>query len=91
LPPKNGPIMNPSPNAAPINPKFFALCFGSVISAIDACATDIFPPVIPSIARAINSNGMFFIYIAIANAMYDRHVPKIEIPRIFFLPYLSDN
>lgn len=84
-------MINPSPNAAPISPKFFALCFGSVMSAIDAWATDIFPPVIPSTARAINNNGMFFIYMAIANPIYDRQVPKIEIPRIFLRPYLSDS
>ena len=33
-PPSSGPMMKPSPNAAPINPKFFARLSGVLISAM---------------------------------------------------------
>ena len=39
-PPRNGPMMNPTPNAAPIMPKFFVRSCGDVTSAMAACATD---------------------------------------------------
>ena len=57
-PPRNGPMMKPTPNAAPIMPKFFVRSCGDVTSAIAACATDRLPPVMPSSARATNSSGM---------------------------------
>lgn len=47
LPPMYGPTIIPSPKVAPISPKFFALFSGFVMSAIAACATEIFPPIIP--------------------------------------------
>ena len=51
-PPRNGPMMKPTPNAAPIMPKFFVRSCGDVTSAMEACATDRLPPVMPSSARA---------------------------------------
>ena len=51
FPPRKGPIINPSPKAAPINPKFLALFSGVVTSAIAAWAIEILPPVTPSNMR----------------------------------------
>ena len=54
----NGPIIKPSPKAAPTKPKFFALSFGSVTSAIAACAIAIFPPGYSiGMPRATKSSG----------------------------------
>ena len=53
-------MMNPSPNAAPIIPKFFARLVSSLTSPMAACATAMLPPVKPSIARPRNSSGMLF-------------------------------
>ena len=42
-PPMKGPMVNPRPNAAPINPILVANCFGVLTSPIYARATAIFP------------------------------------------------
>ncbi len=68
-PPRTGPIINPSPNAAPIIPKFLALFSGIVMSAIVAWATEMFPPVIPSKKRDIKRRGIFFVTIPIAKSI----------------------
>ena len=52
---------------------------------------EIFPPVMPSKNLEKNNNGIFFVTIASANKAYDTAVPKSEIPKIFFLPYLSES
>ena len=57
-PPRNGPMMKPTPKAAPIMPKFFVRSCGDVTSAMAACATDRLPPVMPSSARATKSSGI---------------------------------
>ena len=46
-PPRKGPIMNPKPNAIPINPKFFILDFLSLMSAIAEFAIARFPDMKP--------------------------------------------
>ena len=67
-PPRNGPTMKPTPKAAPIRPKFLVRSSGLVTSAIDACATERLPPVMPSSARARNSSGMFLMTMPVANS-----------------------
>ena len=67
-PPRNGPTMKPTPNAAPMSPKFFVRSSGFVTSAMDACATDRLPPVMPSSARDRNSSGMFLMTMPVANS-----------------------
>ena len=52
MPPINGPIINPRPNAAPIIPILRDISFGSLISPIYARATAIFPLPAPAKKRA---------------------------------------
>ena len=59
-PPKKGPIMNPSPKAAPIIPILLATCSGSLISPIYALATAIFPFPAPDKKRAIIAISRLF-------------------------------
>ena len=54
-PPNKGPIINPRPNAAPINPKVLARFSGVDISARIAVALAAVPPLAPSIILAVNS------------------------------------
>lgn len=91
LPPKKGPIINPKPNVAPMSPNVLALFCGAVMSAIAACATDMFPPVMPSSARAAKSSGKDLKIIPKTNKTYERPVPIFDIIRIGFLPYLSES
>lgn len=91
FPPIYGPTIIPSPKVAPINPKFLALFSGFVMSAIAACATEIFPPIIPYTILDTNKRGIFLVYIAIANTMYEIKVPDIDMPSIFLRPYLSES
>ena len=57
-PPIIGPIIKPSPNAAPIIPKFCARVSGVLISAIYADAVVILAPVIPAITLPTNNQVM---------------------------------
>ena len=64
-----GPATKPIPKAAPIFAKFLVRCSGALTSAITARATLRLPPVIPSIALATKSNGIFLVIIPIANSI----------------------
>ena len=76
VPPRNGPTIKPIPKAAPIRPKALALFSGAVESAITACATEIFPPVSPSMARERNRRGMLCSTIPRAKSTYPKDVPR---------------
>ena len=67
LPPIYGPMMNPSPKAAPIIPKLRDLFSGIVRSAIAACATTMLPPVIPAKNLDTKRSGIFLHQIPRAN------------------------
>lgn len=82
-----GPKINPNPHEAPITPNPRARYSCDVVSEITAEITGIFPAVIPSNARAIKRKMAFGANAAIKN---ETAVPKIEIKRSGFLPYLSD-
>ena len=49
-------MMNPSPNAAPMSPKFLARSSIGETSAMYAWAVETLPPVKPSISRARKSS-----------------------------------
>jgi hypothetical protein len=92
--------MSENPNTAPFIPKTFVRSFGRLISARIACATDIFPPVIPSntrerniikigretIQRIFHSGSR----LAIAKTIQLKKVPACVIISIGFLPYISE-
>lgn len=82
-----GPKTNPNPNDAPIMPNPFALSSGLVVSEITAVATEIFPAVSPSSARAKNKKIAFG---AKACKKNEATVPIMEIIKSGLLPYLSD-
>ena len=55
LPPIYGPRIKPSPNAMPMSPKLRAFSSLVLMSAIADCATEMLPPVKPSIIRLRNN------------------------------------
>ncbi len=83
-----GPKIKPKPKEAPIIPNPLALSFGLVVSEITAEATGIFPAVIPSKALAKKRIAALG---AKAVMKKERAVPKSDIIRRGFLPYLSDS
>ena len=69
IPPMNGPITNPTPNAAPIRPKFFALSLSvGLKSAIAEFATAMLPPVKPSKIRLKKRSHSWFVIIPSAKS-----------------------
>ena len=54
-PPRNGPMVNPSPNAAPIRPIRVASCCGELTSPMYARATAMFPLNTPARKRAMRA------------------------------------
>jgi len=83
-----GPKTNPNPKAAPIIPNPFALFSRDVVSEITADATEIFPAVSPSSARAKKRKNALGAKACMKN---DITVPTIDIIKRGLLPYLSDN
>ena len=84
----NGPKMKPKPKDAPMRPNPFARSFSDVVSEITAEATEIFPDVKPSRARARNRKRAFGANAAIKNEIA---VPISEMSKSGFLPYLSES
>lgn len=91
LHPIYGPSTNPSPKAAPISAKFFALFSGVDMSAIDDCATEMLPPVIPSTIREAKSIKIFACKIPTMNITLEIKVPIKLIASNGLLPNRSDN
>lgn len=82
-----GPMTKPKPNDAPIIPNPFALSSGLVVSEMTAVATEIFPAVNPSSARAKNKKKAVGAKACIKKEIT---VPIIEMIKRGLLPYLSD-
>ena len=86
--PITGQIINPSPNIAPINQKFFAfVSLSGDISVSIACKIEILPPVIPFIALERMNIQYCFV---ISNTRYERNVPNTHRANEVFLPILSE-
>jgi hypothetical protein len=79
--------MNPSPNAAPISPKFRARRSGGLMSAMYARAVVMLPPVNPSRRRERNSHSRFGASASITKLAADPNRLKISTGR---RPHRSD-
>ena len=92
--------MSDNPNTAPFMPNTLALSSGLVKSAIIACATELFHPVIPSNTRERNitiignianpNTSIFGERYAHASTSQLSIVPACVQTNIFFRPYLSE-
>lgn len=99
--PSAGPMISENPNTAPFIPNTFVRSCGALISARIACATDIFPPVIPSNtleknmirigSETIQRISHWGSKLATAKTIQLRKVPACVIIKIGFLPYISES
>ena len=87
-PPINGPIVNPTPNAAPISPILFAKFVLSEISPMYALATAILALNAP--AKNLATRAIIRL-VDIPNNVKKMVLPTKPINRIGFLPNRSDN